>query len=108
VYAVAEEVVSRAGRGMDNRSIVKRRLQLCVESRCVTGAGSTADQTVDPLLSWAVQALCATQRFAEGMHDIEELGTAWAQDENDDTLAGARQMFAVIYVTSASDPDATT
>ncbi len=108
VYAVNEEIVSRVPRGGNNQSIVKRRLQFCVESRCVIGSGSTADQSADPLISWSVQALCSTLPAVTGIHDIEEVGTIWDQVENDYALAGARQMFAVTYVTSASDPDATT
>lgn len=107
VYAVQEEIVSRVARGMDNQTLVKRRLQFCVESRCVVG-GSTPDQALDPILSWTVQAVCSNQQLVTGMHDIEELGTVWDQVENDYALAAARQMFAVIYVTAGNDPDSTT
>lgn len=106
VYVVSEEVQAGPARGIDNKRLARRKAQVCVESRCIVT--TTPDQDVDPLISWAVQALCATQQLAAGVHDIQELGTVWEQVENDTTLAGARTMFLVDYVTSASDPDAAT
>lgn len=106
VYAVSEEVKSGPGMGVNNQRLARRKLQVCVESRCLVT--TTPDQDVDPLISWAVQALCATQQLAAGVHDIQELGTVWDQVESDTTLAGARTMFLVDYITSASDPDSAT
>lgn len=106
VYVVSEEVQTGPARGLDNQRLARRKAQVCVESRCIVT--TTPDQDIDPLVSWAVQALCATQQVSAGVHDIQELGTVWEQVENDTTLAGARTVFLVDYVTSASDPDAAT
>ena len=106
VYAVNEEVTAGPARGIDNKRLARRKLQFVVESRCIVT--TTPDQDVDPLISWAVQALCATQQLAAVVNDIQEAGTVWDQVEGDTTLAGARTHFVVDYITSASDPDAAT
>ena len=106
VYAVSEEVTTGHARGIDNQRLARRTLTVCVESRCVVT--TTPDQDIDPLVSWAVQALCATQQLSAGVHDIQELGTVWDQVEHDSTLAASRSMFVVDYITAASNPDSAT
>lgn len=104
VYVVNEEVTTGPGRGPSR--VARRKMQVVVESRCVVT--TTPDQDIDPLVSWAVQALCATPQLSAGVHDIQEMGSVWDQVENDSALAGARTMFLVDFVTSVSDPDAAT
>lgn len=106
VYAVHEDVETGPGGGLDNKRLARRKLRFVVESRCLVT--TTPDQDIDPLISWAVQALCATQQLAAGVHDIQEIETVWDQVESDTTLAGARTVFLVDYLTSASDPDSAT
>jgi hypothetical protein len=113
LYALHEQIIERVARGMDNKTIVKRRLSLCVETRVAAGV-TTSDQALDQYLSWTVQALCAVQSVGvdgDGKplaHDITEEGTVWSTDEQDAVYAGAKQLFDVIYTTSGSDPDAAT
>jgi hypothetical protein len=104
VYLVSEEVTT--GPGRSGNRFAKRAMQFIVESRCIVA--TTPDQDIDPLVSWAVQALCATPQLTPGVHDIQEAGTVWDQVENDTTLAGARTAFRVEYITAASDPDSAT
>ena len=106
VYAVKEEVQAGPARGVDNKRLARRKLEFAVESRCIVT--TTPDQDIDSLISWAVQALCATQQLSAGVNDIQEVGTVWDQIESDTTLAGARTHFVVDYITSASDPDSAT
>ena len=107
LYALAEEVKTGPARGLDDKRLARRYLQFCVESRVNVG-GSTPDQALDPLLSWAVQAICATQNLGGIAHDVQELGTTWDQSEDDAVRAAAKTLFLVEFVTSASDPDAAT
>jgi hypothetical protein len=107
VYFIDEEVKPGPGRGMDNKRVARRYMRVCVESRC-TATSTTPDQAVDPYLTWAVKALCATQRLTASMHDIQELGTQMDAEEHDSVLAAAKTLFLVEYTTSASDPDAAT
>jgi hypothetical protein len=107
VYAIAEEVKTGPARGLDNKRLARRYLQVCVETR-VDASGSTPDQALDPYVAWAVKAVCGTQQLASIAHDVQELGTTWDQDEEDAVLASAKQVFLVEYVTSASDMDAAT
>lgn len=103
VYVVDEEVATGPGRGPSR--VARRKMRVCVEHRCAVT--TTADQDVDPLISWSVRALCASSQLATGVHDIQELGTVW--DQTDSALLGAaRTMFLVDYVTAATDPGAAT
>ena len=107
VYALAEEVKTGPARGLDDKRLARRYLQLCVEHR-VNAGSSTPDQAIDPLLSWAVRAVCRLPELGGLTHDIQELGTTWDQAEEDTVLASAKTVFLVEYVTSASDPAAAT
>jgi hypothetical protein len=113
IYAVSEQIIERTARGMDNKTLVKRRLTIYVETRVAAGV-TTTDQALDQYLSWAVQALCAVQSVGvDGnskplAHDITEEGTVWDAVEQDAAFAGARQAFDVTYTTSGSGPDAAT
>jgi len=101
VYLIDEEISTGPGRGPSR--LARRKMRVCVEHRCVVT--TTADQDVDPLISWSVQALCANPQLATGVHDIQEMGTVW--DQTDSSLLGAaRTMFLVDYLTAATDPDA--
>jgi hypothetical protein len=113
LYAVSEEITERAGRGLDNETLVKRRLTICAETRVTAGA-TTSDQAIDQYISWVVQALCSNQHVGTDgagkplAHDVAEQGTVWSSDETDAVYAGAKQVFDIIYATLGSDPDAVT
>lgn len=113
IYPGTEQIIERGGASLDNKVMVKRRLTVIVETRVAAGV-TTTDQALDPYLSWAVQALCATEYVGTDgdgkrlAHSIVEEGTAWGSDEQDASYAAATQVFAVIYATSGSDPDAAT
>jgi hypothetical protein len=107
LYVLAEEVETGPARGLDDKRLARRRMQVCVETR-VNASGTTPDQAVDPYLTWAVEALCARQQLVASMHDIKELGGTWDAEESDAVRAAAKTVFLVDYITSASDPDAAT
>jgi len=107
VYMLAEEVKTGPARGLDNKRLARRYRQICVESR-VNAGSTTPDQALDPLISWAVQTICADQSTGGLTHDVQELGTTWDQAEEDSVLASAKTVFLVEFITSASDPDAAT
>ena len=107
LYYVSEEVQSGPHRDLDNKRLARRTFRLCVETR-VSAGSDTPDQAIDPYLSWAVQALCATPRVNNLAHDVTELGTTWDSEEQDAVYSAAKQFFQVEYVTSGSNPDAAT
>jgi hypothetical protein len=107
IYPGTEEIIERAGQSMDNKVLVKRRLTVVLETRVAAGV-TTTDQALDQYLSWGVQAICALPQLGGLTHNITEEGTVWDAVEQDAAYAAARQVFAVVYVTSGMDPDAAT
>lgn len=106
VYAVDEEVNTGPGMGAGSPPIRKarRKLKFAVYSR--VAVSTTADQDLDPLLSWSVQKVCADPTLGGTIHDLKELGTVWDEADADAVFGGARQFFEADYVTSSADPDA--
>lgn len=105
VYELVEDVKTGPARGLDDKRLARRTLQICIESRA-DASGSTPRQALSPLLSWAVKAVCSTQQLVPSMHDVLELGTAWEAEETNSVRAAGKTVFQIEYVTSASDPDA--
>lgn len=109
VYAVQEEVNTGPGQGAgpDRRRKAIRTFRLCVEHR-VDAENDAPDAALDPLLSWAVQALCDDVSLGGLADDLKEIGTTWDESEQDKVYASARTFFDVRYFTNAHDPDALT
>lgn len=109
VYAVQEENDTGPGKGAapDRRRKAVRTFRLCVEHR-VDAENEAPDAVLDPLLSWAVQALCEDITLGGLADDVKELGTTWDEQEQDKVYAAARTFFAIRYLTDAADPDALT
>lgn len=109
VYAVQEEVNTGPGfgAGPDRRRKAIRTFRLCVEHR-VDAENDAPDAALDPLLSWAVQALCDDASLGGLADDLKEIGTTWDEAEQDKVYASAKTFFEVRYFTNAADPDALT
>ena len=103
VYAISEEVDTGPGRSNFARK-AKRKVTIAVESR--VDGGTSPDATLDPLLSWAVQTICADPTMGDTVEDCKEIGTTWAQVDADQMYGAARTDFEITYITSAADPDA--
>jgi hypothetical protein len=108
VYAVDEEVDTGPGTGSGYPPLSKARrtLKFAVYSR--VAVTSTADQDLDPLLSWSVQKICADPTLGSTIHNLKELGTVWHEADQDAAFGGARQFFQAEYFTDSNDPDAHT
>lgn len=103
VYAHDEEVKTGPGQSNYTRKAV-RTFRFVVESR--VDGGSSPDNALDPLLSWAVQTICADATMGNTVHDTRELGTTWDQQDADQMYGAARTLFEVVYITAAADPTA--
>lgn len=106
VYAVQEEVDTGPGRGVGPRPErkAKRKFRFVVEHR-IDAENATPDAALDPLLSWAVQVLCADVLCGGLTYDLKEMGTTWDESEQDKKYASAKTFFEVEYVTDAANPD---
>jgi hypothetical protein len=109
VYAVQEENNTGPGNGAgpDRRRKAVRSFRLCVEHR-VDAENDSPDVVLDPLLSWAVQTLCADVSVGGLAEDLKELGTTWDEQEQDKVYAAARTFFEIRYITDAANPDTLT
>lgn len=106
VYLLHEEVETGPGTAIFQRK-AKRTARLCLEHR-VNAEDRTTDTALDPLLSWATQALCADPLLGGLAHELTEVGTTWDESEQDKKYGSAKQFFDVQFFTDASDPDALT
>jgi hypothetical protein len=109
VYAVQEENNTGPGPGasLDRRRKAVRTFRLCVEHR-VDAENSAPDAALDPLLSWAVQTICADVSVGGLAEDVKEIGTTWEEAEQDKVYAAPRTFFEIRYITDAADPDTNT
>lgn len=109
VYAVQEENDPGPGRGSGYppQRKAKRKFTLCIESRA-DAENDAPDAALDPLLSWAVQVLCADVTVGGLAFDLKEIGTKWDEVEQDKVYAAARTFFEIEYVTDAANPDVLT
>lgn len=85
---------------------VRRRLRVRVECRVATAAdGATLDDAMDPLTTWAVQAVMSDVTLGGLAHNIHEVSTQWLAEDADQVYGAAAVDFDVEYITSASDPE---
>jgi hypothetical protein len=109
VYAVQEENKTGPGNGAgpDRRRKAVRTFRLCVEHR-VDAENDAPDAVIDPLLSWAVQTLCADVSLGGLSEDLKEIGTTWNEQEQDKVYAAAQTFFEITFITDAANPDTVT
>lgn len=103
VYRVAEEIIGRDGpRGHK----VKRGLRVRVECRVGTAAdGETLEDALDPLTSWAVQAVMADPTLGGVSDSVQEVSTEWATADANKVYGAAAVDFLVPFITAAGNPD---
>ena len=104
VFRVAEEIISRDGpRGWK----VKRGLRVRVECRAATAAdGETLEDALDPITSWAVQAVMADPTLGGLTDYVLEAGTEWASADANKVYGAAVVDFVIPFITAAGNPDA--
>lgn len=88
--------------------IVNRSLILCVEALTKSGASATPDQTADPVLSWASEALALwaeTVAFKALAISCDELGTKFSYEQHETSLCRATLSFAIEFQTKTTDPE---
>lgn len=89
----------------DTGPSVERVLTVRTEFRVKVPTGTAPDTALDPLYVWAVQAVTADGTLGGLALDVREAGTAWDLEEKNVAMAAAVTTFAVLYHTSATDPE---
>lgn len=104
VYRVAEEILTRDG---PRPNKVKRGLRVRVECRAATSAdGETLEDALDPMTSWAVQAVMASPTLGGLTDHVLEVSTDWAVADSNKVYGAAAVDFLVPFITAAGNPDA--
>lgn len=85
---------------------VRRTTRVFVECRALVGAGTAPDAALDPLTSWAVQAVMADRTQGDLALHTNEVGTEWRASDTDAVRAAATIAFDIEHHTDAADPDA--
>ena len=100
LYVVKELVATVHGR---TGVVVARQLVLRLEHRA---AGDPLDRSLDPLTTWAVQALFADPTLGGLAKNLEEVGLEWIAPPGqlDKALGAVAHDFLVTYSTLRTDP----
>ena len=105
---VVSRVQEEAHRGDGPRGYKARR-SLSIRVDCyvsTTTDGETSEDALDPLTSWAVQAVMADPTLGGLANNTNEVATQWSVSDTDAVYAHALVGFAVDYITAAGNPDA--
>jgi hypothetical protein len=86
--------------------VLDRVMRLAVEHLVKVTAGTPPDDTVDPLISWAVLALMSDETMGGLASQITERGTVWAPEEGEQSFMRAMTVFDIQYLTKDTDPEA--
>ena len=85
---------------------IENLLQLGIMSRVKAGSSESADETLDPILVWIVQAILADNTLGGLCLRVRLIRTDWDQEELLDPYGGAIQTFEIQFTTTESDPTA--
>jgi hypothetical protein len=104
VYALEDDAQSQAISPSGPQ--ILSRLGVGMECRAAVTGDVPYDEALDPLLTWAVQAVKADETFG-GLADMVDIGrTEWAEPADlDRTYAAARLRIEVQYRYRADDPE---
>ncbi len=102
VFPIRDEQVDRVGQ-LEDAPLSERHLTFRVEIR-VKGETPTVDQQLDPLITWAVQALNIDHTFGGLVEGLQQQEVTWAAAELDEVYGGAAVDFIAHYVVVAADP----
>lgn len=101
VYLLQETLPPERQQPARGRQIARRTATLVCECRA---KGVLADEALDPLTTWVVQALLADPTLGGLAYAVSEAGTQWDAAELDDVYGGAQVHFQIDYTTAAGDP----
>jgi len=106
VYRITEEIAARVG-----VQVVKRAMTVRCECRvAATTDGEPLEDALDPLTSWAAQAVLALTTLQGGRGALadkcNEVGTSWAVADEDAVYGAGAIDFRIEYITAAGNPDA--
>lgn len=101
VYPLAE---SSQRVGQNRSPLTQHFLTVRCECRAVCGANETADQALDPILAWTVQALFRDESLGGLASAIAETACQWDASEADETYAVAWKDVTVTFAALANDP----
>jgi X-X-X-Leu-X-X-Gly heptad repeat protein len=109
VYRTVEELIVPAD-GRMNPYKARRALTVRVECRASSSTdGETLEDALDPLTSWAVQAVKGVASLQGGTGALAdrctEVGTTWAVADEDAVYGAAAVDFRIEYLTAAGNPD---
>jgi len=90
----------------DATGTLDRIMRVAVEHLVKVPAGTPPDDTVDPLISWAVLALMSEETYGGLASETTERGTVWVPEEGEQSFMRAMTVFDIKYVTKDNDPEA--
>jgi hypothetical protein len=92
----------------DRGGIQIRTLNLVIEHRAVPASGKSADQALDKSMTWATRQLMTDPRQATLARSTREGEIEWGKDEDTNTIAMAKQPFAIVYATGRMNQESKT
>ena len=84
--------------------LTERDLGLVLDVRALVPSGSSPDDVLDPLTTWATYQIFSQESFGGIANGAEETGTSWFAREGDVLIAQATIRMRVKYRTSRIDP----
>ena len=105
---VLSRVQEETARGDGPRGYKARR-HLSVKVDCFVATatdGETSEDALDPLTSWAVQAVMADPTLGGLANNTQEAATQWTTSDTNKVYAHAWVGFVIDYITAAGNPDA--
>jgi hypothetical protein len=84
--------------------LTERDLGLMLDIRALVPSGSSPDDVLDPLTTWAIYQIFSQESFGGMANGAEEIKTMWYTREGDVVIAQATILMRVKYRTSRIDP----
>jgi hypothetical protein len=84
--------------------LTERDLGLLLDIRALVPAGSSPDDVLDPITTWALYQIFSHEDFDGMANGAEEVNTTWFTREGDVVIAQATIRMRVKYRTSLIDP----
>ncbi len=88
--------------------LVEREMTMAMEFRAKGAPGVSPDQSLDPLIVWALYQIFGNESFGGLANGVEEGKTEWRSKEGDVPLAAATTHLSIKYRTSRIDPSSRT
>jgi hypothetical protein len=104
LFYAADEQPKPLGNEAYRAPLTERQLSLEVQCRALGTSALSPDQTLDPLIVWALQQMFSDETFGGLANGVEETRTVWFSKEGDQPVAAATIHLTVKYRTSRTDP----